>query len=83
MTATKSKEEVIPLGGVSRRVGAGYCESLTVDTLAMARGRESPSCSRPDMSAIVTRFDCYNITVKTQQGSFLIMHFHNISPHEI
>ena len=56
MTATKSKEEVIPLGGVSRRVGAGYCESLTVDTLAMARGRESPSYSRPDMSAIVTRF---------------------------
>ena len=71
MTATKSKVEAIPLGGVSRRVGAGYCESLTVDTLAMARGRESPSCSRSDVSAIATQFGlkstklshCYNITV--------------------
>ena len=47
MTATKSKVEAIPLGGVSRSVGAKYCENITMD---MAPDRENPSCSRTILS---------------------------------
>ena len=53
MTATKSKVEAIPLGGVSRSVGAKYCENVTMDsvhTIAMAPDRENPSCSRTILS---------------------------------
>ena len=49
MTATKSREEVIPLGGMSRKVGARYCESLTVDSVHTL-ARESPSCTRTILS---------------------------------
>ena len=46
MTPTKSKEEAIPLGGVSRKVGAGYCESLTVDNPRRGGGTAPPAAGQ-------------------------------------